>query len=95
MLSLQQDSTTPPDVAQQVSANFDVEFQNKSHLISLHFIQLCVTVSGDATLLMREMLKIFVKEAALRSLRQAEAEDCNQVEIEHFEKILPQLLLDF
>uniref|UniRef100_A0A3B5LP66 Centromere protein X n=1 Tax=Xiphophorus couchianus TaxID=32473 RepID=A0A3B5LP66_9TELE len=53
------------------------------------------TRCSDATLLMREMLKVFVQEAALRSLKQAEAEDCNQVEIEHFEKILPQLLLDF
>uniref|UniRef100_M4AD15 Centromere protein X n=1 Tax=Xiphophorus maculatus TaxID=8083 RepID=M4AD15_XIPMA len=48
------------------------------------------TRGSDATLLMREMLKVFV-QAALRSLKQAEAEDCNQVEIEHFEKILPQL----
>uniref|UniRef100_A0A3P8RYN2 Centromere protein X n=1 Tax=Amphiprion percula TaxID=161767 RepID=A0A3P8RYN2_AMPPE len=52
-------------------------------------------VSGDATLLMAEMLKIFVQEAAVRSQKQAEAEDCDQVDIEHFEKILPQLLLDF
>uniref|UniRef100_A0A4W6G1D6 Centromere protein X n=1 Tax=Lates calcarifer TaxID=8187 RepID=A0A4W6G1D6_LATCA len=56
---------------------------------------LCVTVSGDAALLMAEMLKIFVEEAAVRSQKQAESEDCDEVEIEHFEKILPQLLLDF
>ncbi|PWA17757.1 hypothetical protein CCH79_00008387, partial [Gambusia affinis] len=49
------------------------------------------TRCSDATLLMREMLKVFVQEAALRSLKQAESEDCSQVEIEHFEKILPQL----
>uniref|UniRef100_A0A8P4K007 Centromere protein X n=1 Tax=Dicentrarchus labrax TaxID=13489 RepID=A0A8P4K007_DICLA len=34
-------------------------------------------------------------EAAVRSQKQAESEDCDQVDIEHFEKILPQLLLDF
>ncbi|XP_062265049.1 centromere protein X [Platichthys flesus] len=52
-------------------------------------------LSGDAALLMAELLKVFVEEAAVRSLKQAESEDCNQVDIEHFEKILPQLLLDF
>lgn len=31
-------------------------------------------------------------EAAVRSQKQAESEDCNQVDIEHFEKILPQLV---
>uniref|UniRef100_A0A3P8VW99 Centromere protein X n=1 Tax=Cynoglossus semilaevis TaxID=244447 RepID=A0A3P8VW99_CYNSE len=47
---------------------------------------------GDATLLMAEMLKVFVREAAVRSQKQAESENCDQVEIEHFEKILPQLV---
>uniref|UniRef100_A0A3Q0S4W3 Centromere protein X n=1 Tax=Amphilophus citrinellus TaxID=61819 RepID=A0A3Q0S4W3_AMPCI len=34
----------------------------------------------------------FFSEAAVRSQKQAESEDCDQVEIEHFEKILPQLV---
>ncbi|KPP65110.1 hypothetical protein Z043_116495 [Scleropages formosus] len=95
-------------------------------------------VSGDAVILMAEMLKIFVEgecgfsghdrwdsrptgsspgcgvwdgaaclprsrgannfimcrcpEAARRSQKQAAAEDCDVVDIEHFEKILPQLV---
>ncbi len=28
----------------------------------------------------------------MRSQKQAESEDCDQVDIEHFEKILPQLV---
>ncbi|CAN9505682.1 unnamed protein product [Ophioblennius macclurei] len=52
-------------------------------------------LGGEAALLMAEMMKVFVQEAAVRSLKQAESEDCDQVDIEHFEKILPQLLLDF
>ncbi|XP_029015886.1 centromere protein X [Betta splendens] len=52
-------------------------------------------LSGDAALLMAEMLNVFVQEAALRSQKQAESEDCDRVDIEHFEKVLPQLLLDF
>ncbi|XP_051244967.1 centromere protein X isoform X2 [Dicentrarchus labrax] len=47
-----------------------------------------------------KLLSSFFKEdktrqAAVRSQKQAESEDCDQVDIEHFEKILPQLLLDF
>uniref|UniRef100_A0A8C6C2W1 Centromere protein X n=2 Tax=Odontoceti TaxID=9722 RepID=A0A8C6C2W1_MONMO len=35
------------------------------------------------------------KEAAIRSVRQAQAEDLAQVDVEQLEKVLPQLLLDF
>ncbi|XP_040919249.1 centromere protein X [Toxotes jaculatrix] len=66
-----------------------------SKLLSGLFKEEKTKLSGDAVLLMAEMLKIFVQEAAVRSLKQAESEDCDQVDIEHFEKILPQLLLDF
>ena len=31
-------------------------------------------------------------EAAMRALKQADSEDCDKVHIEHFEKILPQLV---
>lgn len=33
-----------------------------------------------------------LSEATVRSQKQAECEDCHQVDIEHFEKILPQLV---
>ncbi|XP_068435475.1 centromere protein X [Clinocottus analis] len=66
-----------------------------SKLLSEFFKEDKTRLSGDATLLMTELLKIFVQEAAVRSLKQAESEDCDQVDVEHFEKILPQLLLDF
>uniref|UniRef100_A0AAY5L470 Centromere protein X n=1 Tax=Esox lucius TaxID=8010 RepID=A0AAY5L470_ESOLU len=48
-------------------------------------------VSSDAVLLMAEMLYVFVEEAAQRTIKQAVAEDCDKMDIEHFEKILPQL----
>ncbi|CAL1588277.1 unnamed protein product [Knipowitschia caucasica] len=66
-----------------------------SKLLTSFFKEDKTRISGDAVVLMTEMIKIFVQEAAVRSQKQAEAEDCEQVEIEHFEKILPQLLLDF
>lgn len=66
-----------------------------SKLLASFFKEDKTRLSGDAVLLMAEMLKLFVQEAALRSQKQAESEDCDQVDIEHYEKILPQLLLDF
>ncbi|XP_031168813.1 centromere protein X [Sander lucioperca] len=66
-----------------------------SKLLSSSFKEDKTRLSGDAALLMAELLKVFVQEAAVRSQKQAESEDCDQVDIEHFEKILPQLLLDF
>nr|XP_061805733.1 centromere protein X-like [Nerophis lumbriciformis] len=61
-------------------------------LLSSFFKEDKTRLSVEATLLMAEMLKVFVQEAAVRSLKQAEREDCDEVDIEHFEKILPQLL---
>ncbi|XP_060882288.1 centromere protein X [Labrus mixtus] len=66
-----------------------------SKLLSSFFKEEKTKLSGDAALLVAEMLRVFVQEAAVRSQKQAESEDCDQVDIEHFEKILPQLLLDF
>ncbi|KAM6904639.1 centromere protein X [Xenentodon cancila] len=66
-----------------------------SKLLSIFFKEDKTKLSGDAVLLMAEVLKVFVQEAAVRSQKQAESEDCDQVEIDQFEKILPQLLLDF
>lgn len=66
-----------------------------SKLLSSFFKEDKTRLSGDAVLLVAEMLKVFVREAAVRSQKQAASEDCDQVDIEHFEKILPQLLMDF
>ncbi|XP_061088715.1 centromere protein X [Conger conger] len=66
-----------------------------SKLLSLFFKDDKTRVSGDAALLMTEMLKVFVQEAARRAAKQANTEDNDTVDIDHFEKILPQLLLDF
>ncbi|CAI5765891.1 X [Podarcis lilfordi] len=35
------------------------------------------------------------REAAARAARQAQTEDLTRVDVEHVEKVLPQLLLDF
>ncbi|XP_071620555.1 centromere protein X [Heliangelus exortis] len=64
-------------------------------LLRLHFRDRRTRVNGDAQALMAEMLNVFVREAAARAARQAQAEDLEQVDMEHLEKVLPQLLLDF
>ncbi|KAM5309112.1 centromere protein X isoform 1-T1 [Glossophaga mutica] len=66
-----------------------------SKLLHLHFKDDKTRVSGGALLLTAELLKVFVMEAAVRSIRQAQAEDLACVGVDQLEKVLPQLLLDF
>ncbi|XP_075760338.1 centromere protein X isoform X2 [Pelodiscus sinensis] len=74
------------------ASGFRKETVNK--ILHLHFRDDKTKISSDALLLMAEMLKVFVRAAA-RGARQAQAEDLDRVDIEHVEKVLPQLLLDF
>ncbi|XP_017339585.1 centromere protein X [Ictalurus punctatus] len=66
-----------------------------SKLLMMFFKDDKSKVSNDTVILMAEMLRIFVIEATRRAIKQAENEDCVGVDLEHVEKILPQLLLDF
>ncbi|PNI21615.1 CENPX isoform 3 [Pan troglodytes] len=66
-----------------------------SRLLHLHFKDDKTKVSGDALQLVVELLKVFVVEAAVRGVRQAQAEDALRVDVDQLEKVLPQLLLDF
>nr|XP_027811407.1 centromere protein X isoform X3 [Marmota flaviventris] len=66
-----------------------------SRLLHLHFKDSKTKVSGDALQLMVEFLRIFVVEAAVRGVRQAQAEGAVLVDVDQLEKVLPQLLLDF
>ncbi|XP_045425711.1 centromere protein X isoform X1 [Lemur catta] len=75
-----------------VGAGFRKELVSK--LLHLHFKDAKTKVSGDALQLMVELLKIFVV-AAVRGVRQAQAEDVPLVGVDQLEKVLPQLLLDF
>uniref|UniRef100_A0A8C7N518 Centromere protein X n=1 Tax=Oncorhynchus kisutch TaxID=8019 RepID=A0A8C7N518_ONCKI len=42
-----------------------------------------------------QTLTLCFSEAAQRTIKQAEAEDCDRMDIEHFEKILPQLVCKY
>ncbi|XP_057357842.1 centromere protein X isoform X3 [Manis pentadactyla] len=61
-------------------------------LLHLHFEDAKTRVSGDALQLVTELLKIFVVEAAIRGVRQAQAEDLARVDVDQLEKVLPQLV---
>ncbi|XP_078294114.1 centromere protein X isoform X2 [Panthera onca] len=74
------------------SGGFRKELVGK--LLQLHFKDDKTKVSRDALRLVAELLKIFVV-AAIRSVRQAQAEDLALVDVDQLEKVLPQLLLDF
>ncbi|CAH1273958.1 Hypp5245 [Branchiostoma lanceolatum] len=52
-------------------------------------------MNTDAVKLTTELLRMFVMEMAARASDQARSEGAGVVEVEHLEKILPQLLLDF
>ncbi|XP_041073058.1 centromere protein X [Carcharodon carcharias] len=74
-------------------AKFKKELVSK--LLYFYFKDQKTKVGSDAVIIMCEMLKIFVIEAAARTARQASSEDSKIGDIDHFEKVLPQLLLDF
>ncbi|XP_036924966.1 centromere protein X isoform X3 [Sturnira hondurensis] len=69
------------------ASHVTVEKQRRSWRLAL----CSAPVSGDALLLMAELLKVFVVEAAIRSVRQAQAEDLACVDVDQLEKVLPQL----
>ncbi|XP_008954729.1 centromere protein X isoform X7 [Pan paniscus] len=59
-----------------------------SRLLHLHFKDDKTKVSGDALQLVVELLKVFVVEAAVRGVRQAQAEDALRVDVDQLEKLL-------
>ncbi|XP_026862423.1 centromere protein X [Electrophorus electricus] len=79
------------------STELEIVFKKEtvSKVLTMFFKDEKTKVSSDAVNLMTEMLKIFAVEATRRSMKQAENEDCDVVDLEHVEKILPELLLDF
>ncbi|XP_072259491.1 centromere protein X [Pyxicephalus adspersus] len=76
-----------------VAAGFRKDIVSK--LLHMYLEEGKMKVGSDALLVIAELLKIFVHETAARAARQAKSEDTELVDIEHVEKILPQLLLDF
>ncbi|KAF5743711.1 centromere protein X isoform X1 [Tripterygium wilfordii] len=53
------------------------------------------SANAKALKLSCELLRVFLAEAVQRAATVAEVEGANKIEVTHFERILPQLLLDF
>ncbi|XP_053391610.1 centromere protein X-like isoform X1 [Mercenaria mercenaria] len=51
-------------------------------------------MTAESLALVTEVATVFVAEAVGRTVRQAKKDGDNELSLEHFEKILPQLLLD-
>ena len=80
-------------MAENVSATFKRETVTK--ILQANFTDEKTKINNDAAKLVVETLRVFATEGAQRSARKAKAEGSNEVNTEHFEKTLPQLLLDF
>ncbi|XP_064478064.1 centromere protein X-like [Ornithodoros turicata] len=52
-------------------------------------------INSDAVRLSCELFRLLAHEGALRAVKQAKIQGEEEVTLEHLEKILPQLLLDF
>ncbi|XP_055245378.1 centromere protein X isoform X12 [Gorilla gorilla gorilla] len=69
-------------------------------ILGLHPSMLCLSPAGLLWELVSRLLHLHfkddkTKEAAVRGVRQAQAEDALRVDVDQLEKVLPQLLLDF
>lgn len=64
-------------------------------ILTNHFKEEKTRLTSDAVSMLKNLMELFVDEAIQRACRQAELESSGKVDIEHLEKILPQLLMDF
>ena len=64
-------------------------------LVKSHFTDPKTKLSPEAAHLIPKIVELFVKEAVHRSLKEAQSEQTELVDLRHLEKILPTLLMDF
>ena len=63
--------------------------------MSQHFTEDKTKLSSEANKLITKLVDLFVRETIQRTLKQCEVETRDELNVDHLEKILPQLLLDF
>ena len=75
----------------------NVAFNDKTieDLIKMNFKNEKTKISTEAVRVMSELLKVHALEGLKRSAEQAKKEGSDVVKLEHFEKVMPQFLLDF
>jgi hypothetical protein len=66
-----------------------------TEILKWNFKEKSTKINGDAQKLASDLLCTFIHEAVYRTAAQAKSETASVVDVHHFEKILPKLLLDF
>ncbi|XP_026763451.1 centromere protein X-like [Galleria mellonella] len=87
------DNIDPASVASNIKSSLKQEVIKE--LLHGSFQDNKTKLGNDALSLIVEVAKCLVTETCLRASTQALRESCDKVELEHVEKCLPQLMLDF
>ncbi|CAB3242336.1 unnamed protein product [Arctia plantaginis] len=87
------DNIDPASVTSNVKSSIKQEVIKE--LLNGSFQDNKTKLGNDALSLVVEVAKCLVTETCLRASTQALRESCDIVDIEHIEKCLPQLMLDF
>jgi len=77
-------ASLPPLKKKVIQKIFEQAWKEKGTKISPHALDLSV-----------ELLRLFVSEVMSRIIQEADLSNVEEIDIAEFEKILPQLLLDF
>ncbi|KAI5642928.1 CENP-S associating centromere protein X domain-containing protein [Phthorimaea operculella] len=89
----EEDNIDPASVTSNVKTTFKQEAIKE--LLNGSFQDNKTKLGNDALSLVVEVAKCLVTETCLRASNQALRESSDKVDIEHVEKCLPQLMLDF
>ncbi|KAM3956687.1 centromere protein X-like [Aphomia sociella] len=87
------DNIDPSSVAANIKSSLKQEMIKE--LLHGSFQDNKTKLGNDALSLVVEVAKCLVTETCLRASTQALRESCDKVELEHVEKCLPQMMLDF
>ena len=86
-----------PEIAADPTSGQEVTFNEKTTeaLVKANFQNERTKLSSDALKIMNEIIRVHALEILNRAAEQAKTEGSEEVSSEHFEKVLPQFLLDF
>ena len=83
----------PKDSVADISSA--VKLEAVKQILKLQFKDSKTRIGDDTVRLVGEVVQLLIVEAAARSCNQALLSGTTVVEMEHVEKVLPKLLLDF
>lgn len=83
-----------PTAGDSVGSGVTFKERTVEELLRLHFSSPQTRLSADALRLAALVLRLYVREAALRAADQAQLTAAPSVGLEHLERVLPQWLMD-